>query len=189
MREARKTPALLAIAYHEAGHVVVAHHFGMAIAKKGVTIVPGEDYVGRATILHRLRNLEFTSSDAMRIKAERFAVMSMAGSESQRLHRPSSVRSYQHRSDYEHAVEIMSYFAGPDELSAYMKMLHIRARNTVACKPVWAMIERVAAALVEKQTLSRDEVIMVMKAATIPACTTPRVRRPRRDDDTRTVLV
>lgn len=38
---------LEAIAYHEAGHIVVAHHVGLNV--QSVTIIPSKDYLGLAS--------------------------------------------------------------------------------------------------------------------------------------------
>lgn len=59
-----------ATAYHEAEHAVAAIHFGIGIVRRGLRVVPGEDFLGAVHMLKAFRgNPEIGNSGAMRLKA------------------------------------------------------------------------------------------------------------------------
>jgi hypothetical protein len=112
--------------------------------------------------LGRLDSAELT--DAKRLTAERYAIFPLAGIEAQRRYRASSVRRYHSSMDYRNAVDVISHFAPDDEeLDAYLRLLRIRARNTIALPGVWEWIEELASALMEKRKLSREDVLGIMQ--------------------------
>ena len=132
-------------------------------------LMPGDDFDGMKfyqpefpTQLGQPRLEELT--DAKRLTAERYAIFALAGLEAQRWYRASSVRRYHASSDYRNAVDVIYYFAPDDEeLEAYLRLLRIRARNIVALPLVWGWIEAPASALMEKRTLSREDVLGIMQ--------------------------
>jgi hypothetical protein len=158
MRRKRTTNQLLATAYHEAGHAAAAHYLEIPLADAGATIVAGDGFDGRVTMLPEfllsLGQLDCEElTDAKRLIAERDAIMALAGMEAQRKYRPSSVRHYHASQDYRHAVDVISYFAPEEaELNAYLRLLGVRACNLIASPQVWEGIEALASALMARNT-------------------------------------
>jgi ATP-dependent Zn protease len=155
----RLTPAqAAATAYHEAGHAVAALCLHLPI--KHVTIVPENDTHGHIQIrppFRRSDNPEFDRSDRLRLKLETYAIFCLAGLEAQRKFRPSSARSYHWHQDYVHVLDYLDSFAEDnDEVQVWLRLLRIRARNLIATH--WALVEALAAALMERKRLSGDEV-------------------------------
>jgi hypothetical protein len=104
----------------------------------------------------------------MRLEAEKHAIMSLSGVEAQKTYRPLLVRSRLASNDYDDAVGIMAYFfPETHELDAYVWFLTRRAKNIVALPQVWDRIEALAAALMERQTLSVEEAEQVMWDAAV----------------------
>ena len=153
------------VAFHEAGHAVAAVMLGVGIRRKGVTIVPSATYAGRIYTGKGYRGDPTISDSAQMVwRAERRAVMSLAGPAAQRKYRPSSVRSYHGGKDWHQAIDLISCFVGSDrELNAYLKLLWIRAEQLVACDPWWIAIQAVAKALLERDRLTPNEVTEITR--------------------------
>lgn len=171
MRRKRTTNQRFATAYHEAGCAAAAHYLGIPLANAGATIIAKDDLDGYVTrlpgFLHGLGQPDYEElTDAKRLIAERYVIFTLAGMEAQRKYRPSSVRHYHSSHDYHHAVDVISYFA-PEEakLNAYLRLLGVRARNLVTNPQGWQGIEALASALMERKTLSAEEVRCVLSNA------------------------
>ena len=155
-----------ATAYHEAGHVVIGYELGLPLGKHGVSIISNGDSAGRAHVPFTFRNSpEFDKSDRMRLHVERQAMVYFAGAEAQRKFNPRSVRHFHASSDYQNAVDLLSYFFESQVLEAYISFLVVRTRQTVNCASVWARIIAVAEALERQGHLTRHEAESVMKSA------------------------
>lgn len=146
-------------AYHEAGHAVAAIVEGIGIGRRGASIVPDEDSRGSVYLRKGFPGQpDRNAGGAVRLGAERRAIASFAGEAAQRKYRTSSVRRYHSYGDQVHAAELMSYFVESErEKLAYLKWLQIRAEQLVSKPWVWAMIEAVAKALMERDKLSARE--------------------------------
>jgi hypothetical protein len=157
-----------ATAYHEAGHAVVALHLGQKIGRKGAAIVPDAGFDGCVHIPILLtKTIETEPTDRMRLLAEKHAVMSLSGIEAQRRYRPSSVRNYHASQDYHNAADIIGYFCeSPEELDAYLRLLHIRAKALIQSPAIWGSVERVAAALLERNRLTGADLRSLIHATT-----------------------
>ena len=158
-----------AMAYREAGHIAAAFELGISIRPERISIVRSDEYRGRAHLILRLENLSSVIlTDEMRLEAEKHAIMSLSGVEAQKKYRPSSVRSHLPNIDYDNAVGIMAYFfPETHELDAYVWFLTQRAKNIVALPQVWERVEALAAALIERHTLSVEEAEQVMWDAAV----------------------
>jgi hypothetical protein len=159
-------------AYHEAGHAVICCALGFDVEK--VTIVPGDEGSRGHNLPRRLpqfRRFEWGFLTGARLgRYHDYTVTLLAGTEAQRHYNPRSVRSYHHSSDYRRVEEILIRLHGEDkpERFAAFRYLKIRARNLVSRETNWVRIEGLAKALLERRTLSGDEVKEVF-AATLDA--------------------
>jgi hypothetical protein len=158
----RKTEQQLwAVAYHEAGHVVAALAYRRGIRRQGATIVPdAEGAVGSVSMLKHIPGDPSVDAHTgkMRLRIEEVVLVSLAGGAAQRKHRPSSVRSYRARSDYDSAADLLIRIVGDvRELEAYFRWLMVRAENFVANPIHWLQIEAVAKALMERKTIGAKE--------------------------------
>jgi hypothetical protein len=108
-----KLQTLEATAYHEAGHAVAAFQLRVGIGRRGVSIVPNEDWSGFA---HTLKGFsgrpDIERTGQMRLGAEKRAIVSFAGEAAQRRFRPMSVRRHHGAIDRGHAIDLMNYFVG-----------------------------------------------------------------------------
>jgi len=139
-----------ATAYHEAGHAVAACVLHLVLRQKGISIIPDEDSDGRTHLVHPMRNSkpEIDRSDRNQIRAERYAVVVLAGREAQLRYRGSNIRPYHYHNDYQNAAELIEYFvASHEELNAHLRLLQVRAKNLFENDEIWRCTQAVAIAL------------------------------------------
>lgn len=143
-------------AYHESGHAIAAWRKHLKFLE--VTIEPAQIYSGRVRFAKVFRKGELeTSSDRLRIKAEDFALMCLAGPAAQRKYDPRSIR-IAHHGDHEQAEEILRDYSrthNEQYIRTYYKLIDIRARDFVECN--WKWIELLATELLERRTMSRED--------------------------------
>jgi hypothetical protein len=163
-----KTMRLQATAYHEAGHFFVAWHFRLTGKRgNGLSIVPEEGTSGRAH--HRKvvsPSIEWDSSGRNRLRAEKLAMIYLAGCIAQRRFNPRSWRNYHGRSDFRNAAEVLSHITGSDEeLSAHLRILQIRTEQLLEVADNWRLIQVLAGELLKhKQISSRDANAILLTA-------------------------
>lgn len=154
------TKTEIATAHHEAGHAVAAWHLGIAVRMVMVTGDRSLGYLGRmvhAPISTQLAEaLEAGAvSPAQRQRVEGLVMMMLAGELAERRHR-GRANHLGASEDRAHARSLLTLItADPDEESAYLSWLFIRARNLVEAH--WPQITAVAAALLEQGTLTGRE--------------------------------
>ena len=146
-----------AVAYHEAGHAIVAWRRHLRLLE--VTIEPTRIYSGRVRFakLFREHELETSNADRLRIKVEDFALMCLAGPAAQRKYNPRSIGLAWH-GDHEQAQKILRDYTGSDNeeyLRTYYKLIAIRARDFVACN--WKWIDMLARELLARRNMSRRD--------------------------------
>lgn len=161
---------LRATAYHEAGHAVVMWELRSRQGERGfehVTIVPNEEQGS----LGHCRNVpapsdfhpdvETRPEDVVRLQDD--IVATFAGTEAEKRY----TGRYNHvgaDSDYHHAVELADYLVGSnEECEALLRWLMVRTRALVAQPHVWAMIEALAAALLEHPTMTSEEAVSLFQ--------------------------
>jgi ATP-dependent Zn protease len=148
------------VAYHEAGHAVTALTLGIRLRRKGATIIPDEGAYGMVwTQLSFRGRPDEEVTDRMHVRLEREIVVFLAGEHAQREYRSSSVRSYHGDSDRRKAVDLLGYLVpdmSSEEFTLHYKLLSLRAKNMV--KAHWPQISAVANALLERKTLTADEI-------------------------------
>jgi hypothetical protein len=154
---ARHSPASRrATAYHEAGHVVAAWHFGLSIYC--ATIIPKGDMAGSMEHGSPLRGirLDIDRSDRARVRAEKNVIVILAGPEAQRRHNPHSWRKWHAHSDYVAAADIALHFnSSADAADAHLNWLALQTRDIVSLR--WHEIELVAAQLLERGAITGHE--------------------------------
>ncbi len=155
----KPTKALQSTAYHEAGHAVAAWH--VHVPTKDLSIIPDDSSLGRhfSGPYFTGVNPEFDDSPRCQRRLENKALVCLAGPAAQRRFNPHGYRHYHGKSDYRQAVDLLSYIAPePEELGAYIGLIKIRARNFVGRPDMWAAIEAVAAALLDRGEIPGKEI-------------------------------
>lgn len=152
------------VAYHEAGHAVIASRFGL-LRKKGASIVPEKNSSGRVHPRAGRGVDGYTLSGQAQLLAERHVMICMAGIEAQRRHNPRSVRSWHFESDRDQAIDWLGTICAfnSDQFAAYWKLLQIRTRDMVQAH--WWRIDAVAARLLVSKTLTGEQVLEAIQEA------------------------
>ena len=144
--------------YHEAGHAVLAYHYGYKI--KSVTIKRGEDSLGKMVADGLLKGLPHTHIEITprdRDKMEKHIRVSMAGIIAQKLYDRRSVRSHHDDGDRQSALSLLDYLADPGDTDVYEKYWALLEAQTESFlkKPVaWAQVDFVAGGLLKLETIS-----------------------------------
>ena len=145
-------------AHHEAGHAVVSWKLGLKFKK--VTIAQEEGCLGHVLYerLPQWFNLEDGSGSARSQQfAERLIVSDFAGQLAEKKFRGRNPRFGMH-SDNQSAVELAyRLHNSQDVVSAYLRYCWQVSRGWV--DRLWPEAQRVAAALLERETLLADDVV------------------------------
>lgn len=162
-----------AIAYHEAGHAVVAHMLGYQVDR--VSIAPKVGSAGRMVWRHPTRNRSLREAlevgneadiDRVRYCVDHELIVDMAGALAQKRHNPRSSWRYGGSgaargefllkgSDDQLALELMCRVHEDEKVrDAYRRYLEARAEALV--ERYWDRIGWLAIALLERETISGD---------------------------------
>jgi hypothetical protein len=157
-------------AYHEASHVVAALHLGFKVGS--ASILPDEDSRGHVRRWRFLRDpntlLLQKTRDRQELKLQHNLVVALAGTEGQRLFSPRSVRKVHGSWDHDNAVRLLFDFGWDNRaIDLFLPFARYQAVNLL--EGHWWMVQAVAAALMEKETLSRVEIGKAVQAALQPA--------------------
>jgi len=138
--------ALAATAHHEAGHAVAAVirrvHF------RHVTIEAQDDAAGHVAYLRPARGMKQMHARGM---------IALAGEAAQRRFNPRSVRRHHGAGDREAVLDYaIDKSNSAREAQALVNLWQVQADNLVEMR--WPVIARVATALLERRTLSYDDV-------------------------------
>ena len=161
-----------AVAYHEAGHAVVAHMLGYKVLRVSIAPKAGSDgHVSWRHPINRrvIRMFEFGSEadlDSVRHRIDHAIIVPMAGGLAQKRYNPRSRWRYGGSgaargefllkgSDDQQALELMSRLYEDEKVrAAYRRYLEARAEAFV--KRYWSRIEQLAITLLERETISGD---------------------------------
>lgn len=147
------------VAHHEAGHAVASYFLALKI--KRVTIIPSGD--SRGLLEHwpmpRWFHPELAEYGDVRHRylIERHVQVFLAGPEAEA--RLIGRHNWKHgASDLDSAVSMLSYISGSgEETSARLRLSRIQADQIV--RKHWTLIQRLAAVLVERKTMTGPEVV------------------------------
>ena len=129
----RKSKALEATAYHEAGHAVMAWFLNVRVDK--VSISPERDSLGHCSHekIVRGRNPELDDSPRSRDQKEKEILVALAGGIAQRLFNRRSWRRLHVEEDWRKAEALACHVCGSSEqVEAYLQWLEIRAKDTIS---------------------------------------------------------
>jgi hypothetical protein len=152
-----KSAARRPIAYHEAGHAVIAWHLGVRV--RSLTIVPDEATLGRChhASLIRGRYPELDGSLGAVVKMQKNIMISLAGPIAQHLYNPHSVRRYHTYADHTLAADLaLQLTESEEESGALLKWLEIRTRGILRLR--WALVESLGKKLLDTGTMKGTEV-------------------------------
>ena len=130
--------------------------FGYRITS--ATIVPGKDYDGMVRQRPRGRmDLDDVATPQMRHKIERNIIVLLAGDIAQRKFAPRSARRWHTTADRRAAATLALSICGSGKsATAYIAWLHIVTSDLVEAR--WKVIQRLATELLERKTLTGDEI-------------------------------
>jgi hypothetical protein len=147
-----------ATAYHEAGHAAMRLELGRRLAH--VTIKPDDESLGHILKLPTKLDVEWFDQHDWRIRrwAETEIMTLLAGGESERRltgrrNNPGA------RFDERQASEVAMRSEGEgDRAHAYLRWLRFKVADWVVSPLLWQPIEAIAAALIDKETMTGAEV-------------------------------
>jgi hypothetical protein len=145
----RRSTQLERTAYHEAGHAVAAARLRVGIDFEGVTIRPGPDFHGRAVTANGLRWAPEYDG----------AVVLLAGEAAQNVFAPRSCSQY--RDSFKDNMALMDWLRhhGHNSVEQQGKLERKYKRAAYAfVREHWADVERVALALLERETLCGPDI-------------------------------
>jgi hypothetical protein len=130
------------VAYHEAGHAVVACTLGLRLRR--VTIIPSEDLLGCCQQYKSFRGKYFETGDPyrVRLRTEKHIMVALAGRIAQQFYNRRSLRPHHGRSDMENAAQLaMSITGSTKETNAYMEWLELRTGNSLKDSLHWEAVK------------------------------------------------
>jgi hypothetical protein len=175
-KKGRSEKRLEATAYHEAGHAIAA--WWLQLPFKRVTITPNADAGSLGHLLHdrapKWFNPEIKAGDRQRLRAERHIITGFAGQIAEGKYRGRRPR-YGMDSDNSQAVNMATYFCiSTDTTEALLHFCFLSSRDLIA--KWWWAVEAVALALLDRTTLSCEEVKEVIHSESDRLISAPRLR-------------
>jgi hypothetical protein len=149
---------LKSIAYHEAGHAVIARLNRIRIIS--LSIIPDDTSLGRMNqhSLWHETSPSYDSTTRSRWRMERQVKTLFAGCIAEAIYEKQNNLERQNpntdESDNIAAMNLVSHFCGTDEeVEAYMSLLHIQAKNELKDKDTWRAVGQLADHLYEKKVM------------------------------------
>ncbi len=159
-----------AVAYHEAGHAVVAYVVGLTVERVSIQ----SDGIAAGHVEHdygcNMNKIVHEEGPKRQWALERSAIVALAGEVSQRRYRPESVDEEHGGGDRLHVHQVLDHLAGDvdQELrDAWATLLVIRTKRLV--EQHWLRVEWVASVLLKQTTIDgMDEIGHVIADAELP---------------------
>lgn len=166
----KRTRALESLAYHEAGHAVMA--WLMQIPIRSASISTSVETGGRTRHSDVLEGIHFELPNAgdkddmkVRLHAEKLVKVCEAGPLAQRKYYETAFRRYHGDEDRRRAHHVLSRIVGSErELSAYWTLLTVQAEQLLESN--WERVRVLAEALLEKETLPGRKAREIIKGPT-----------------------
>ena len=156
----KRTRLLESVAFHEAGHVVVAWTVGVRLRE--LSMVEAFRNRGRTPpppYFHRTVRRPESWEAVPRKRLENMALVCLAGPAAQMRFFPTHYRRVYALADVRQAGGLLEYISPePRELAAYVGLMEIRARNALSAASVWPAVEAVAEALMQRVTLRVSDI-------------------------------
>lgn len=167
------------LAYHEAGHSIVAHHFGFEFAH--VTILPNEEKgsEGETLLVHRAQSLHEALLTSLgvpnRTRLEQMLVVLMAGIESVKLVRKRTNLNHhlEATSDIEKAHGLAKQLGHAGDVDRYFAVAKAAVEASSILKSKRAALDAIAYALIKNITLSASEVVGLIESARVELQSSP----------------
>jgi ATP-dependent Zn protease len=143
-------------AYHEAGHAVA--HIFLHLPFKKVSIRPDGETSGHCMSNGQryLKGVDYDLTPAKQDRIFRNVQTMFAGHYAQKRFNRKSVRRWHSQTDYHNAVGLLFYISEPPAINRLIRWLECRTQMLIETR--WQQIETVARALLERETLTSDEV-------------------------------
>lgn len=155
----KKQPSLKAIAYHEAGHAVAHHFFGVPFHYATIEPDNKDDSLGHVQSRSLPKsfdpeNIPFETRERIDDEIMVFLAGQAAEYKITKKHNWSGAET-----DYHNAIGLAYYLRDSTrQMNAYMDLMVIRAEDWVSKTMNWLAIKQVARELIKKQRLSSKEV-------------------------------
>lgn len=160
---------LLAVAYHEAGHVVMARQRHRRF--RYVTIIPNEEAIGKTVFYRAITPEKLSQMDVLKqdVVIESEALIALAGEIAQARGVPGSLRRYHLSADHKSLSFIVDESPDNEDMAKhYNRYLQARAKSIFSRPEIWQQVETVAKALIERKTLSEREVSEILLECFMP---------------------
>jgi len=136
-------------AVHEAGHAVVAWHFGVRF--RHVTIVPEGDSLGHLRVFRQ--KLEGLTDDQFKRKA----AIDYAGGIAERIYAPRAYRHWHAAHDFENTAQlVLRHFGSVRQADAYLRFVRIVTEDILKLR--WPLVIALSSVLIRRRTMTGDEV-------------------------------
>lgn len=174
----RLSNTLEGTAYHEAGHAVMAWHFHQYLEDEGVwidphqpgvglTATPGTIYPWESAVM---RSIGGAVWDAFRKRVERACMITLAGP-------LAEVRAAGHwmenltvlgGGDFDQLQTLLDAGAWDEDRDLLTGFMQTSAASLLEHPDIWAGVESLAAALLERHQLTGDEAMQLLEDAGVP---------------------
>ena len=163
----KRSTALQATAYHEAGHLLVAWRENITVHSVSIIANRKIGSAGRVYLRSPLdgarRSKAVTKRSRRRL--EGLVRYFLSGTLAQKRFNPRSYRRWHDEDDRKQARKIIKRLAGADDemARAALKHLEAEARDMLSEERNWLCVEAIARALMERKELKAGEVRAIIK--------------------------
>lgn len=164
MKQEKSSRNIDVAAYHEAGHAMIAYRLGIPVGE--ISIQPKESATGWVWYQQPLAEIirSDDTSDERRIQMERCAMVCLAGREAQMRFNFEELQEEDFKVDLDIVNHALNKFSScEEEVLTYEKLLEIRTRWLFDQPMAWEMVTDLARVLLEKESLSGEEIHAVFE--------------------------